>query len=508
MSDISFFMNKYKYSTLFYNGTCEHSEYVEKVETQKSTIWIINPNKILLKNDLLEKLDNEKLFVHEIDGIWSCIIQDKTTREIRAISSINNELPWYYKEKPFVISNSIFLIAGLANSRELDEVSIATFLSFDHTFGGSTFIKGIKKAYGGDILIGNTNSFRIVKNDLQKWLGFDDSIEDRKLLVEQFVSSMKKSLKDPSPEISLTAGSDSRVVLAGGLLSGEKFNLMTGTAPSTDRRDVKVAGEIAKILNIKHIQTDASKRNIENLDEVMDRMTIETNAEFIPRNWIIFLKEYILDQDNLKNRSKLQGYGGEIFKGFYSNLTRSLSRKTAFLNKNNKELVIEKALSSYKYYKDISNVNSLNLFYQRERAHFWASMNMRTSLSYVKTYSPILSSDLLGLGYRMKGGIMNSKFHETMLSTLPEHIRNIPFNYTKVEAIFRYLRNSINRKVSYDLILKPDFIRNKIDYDIFKNIIPASEIKKLIHQYEKRGMNAILLHKIFAISNFNKLLNR
>lgn len=508
MNDLNYFINYYKYSTLVYDDKCSVTEDVQFYESVNSKIWLINPNQTVIDIAVLEKLDNKKFFVHEVEGTWACIIQDKKTNEFRAIPSINNELPWYYSEKkPFVISNNIFLIVKLTGLTEPDELGIATFITFDHTFRGLTFLNGIKKVYGGDIIYMNPNSLNIVKDNLEKWLGFDDSIQDNKILVQQFVDEVDKSLRDPNPEITLTGGADSRIILAGGLLTKRKFKLMTGIPPTVDKQDIQIASKIAKELNIEHIKIDASKKPIDNIENVIERMAIETNSEFLPRNWIMFYKEYVLDE-SLNNRSKLLGYGGEIFKGFYSDLNGSFKKKTNILNHDAKDKVCDYAFHSYELYKKLNNVNSLNLFYQRERSHFWVPMNIRTNLSYCKCYSPLMGPKLLGMGYRIKGGIKNSGIHDQMLQTLPETIRNYRTNYSKLELIWFYIKRSyIKKYVNYELFLRPEFLKSRIDKELFKNIISPENLDNLLMQYESRGLNDAFLHKIFAVSNFFKILN-
>ena len=101
----------YKYSSLLYDSKVTSSPSVQFFETANSKIWVINPNYTALDLSLLEKLDNVKYSVHEINGIWACIIQDKINNSFRVITSINNEQPWYYlNSKIPAVANNIFLL--------------------------------------------------------------------------------------------------------------------------------------------------------------------------------------------------------------------------------------------------------------------------------------------------------------------------------------------------------------------------------------------------------------
>ena len=506
MKDLS--INDYKFVILFNNSNVDCNDNIFRFETDKSIIWLVNPNEDSLDISELENLDNKKKFVHEIPGTWACLIQDKIKKSFRAISSINNELPWYYtKTHPHLISNNIFLLIKHMQKYDINYNAIAAYLSFDHTFGGETFLNQINKVYGGDIICLSNQSIEITPNDLEKWLGFDDSIQDPSILMDIFIDEVNNSLRDPYPEIQLTGGSDSRIILAAALKTNKKFSFMTGTTASVDKRDVKIAKLIAKRLNIEHKTIDASKREIGDINEILDRITIETNAEFIPRNYIIFYKEYILAQSTFENVGRVKGYGGEIFKGFYSNVNKTIKKKTSTLAQNYSDNVYNYINNIYLDYSKKSKENSDNLFYQRERSHFWVGSNIRATLSYCKVYNPLLSPKLLAAGYRVKGGIKNSSIHHNMLATLPKSIKKIPINYSKLEYLLTYIfYRKIKSVVDYNYYLTPEFLNNNINFELVDRIIPKQQVESMIKIYASRGFQDSLLHKIFAVSNFFKII--
>jgi len=61
---------------------------------------------------------------------------------------------------------------------------------------------------------------------------------------------VEKSLDGNNVQITLTAGSDSRAILGAAYNCDKNFSVMTGTASSTDKRDIKIAGIIAKKMGI------------------------------------------------------------------------------------------------------------------------------------------------------------------------------------------------------------------------------------------------------------------
>ena len=488
------------------------ASHIKKYETVNSFIWLINPNEIEINIDELEKLDNVKNYVYEINGVWACIIKSKHGNQFRAITSINNELPWYYSlESNGIIANNIFLIAKYLDSIEMNFRAVSSFLAFDFCYAGETYLKKVKKSYGGDILYISNESIKIVECDLQKWLGFDESISDRNLVLEAFLHSVNKSLKNRNARISITGGSDSRAILAAALASGKDFSLMTGTSSTVDRRDIRVADLIAKLTQKKHYRINAGNIKLKNLEDVLEEMAIKTNVEFTPRNWLIFYKEYALDSENQMNVTLLQGYRGEIFKGFYKGFGGSVdayvNRYLSLLNNKYKTLTNELIQEKYSYYKNLSGINADELFYHRERDNFWASCSIKTRMNYCKVCTPFSDNELLSLAYRFNGGIKESKLHESVFSLLPKEIKNLPTSSNRIGWIYNNFQKRFKKQQRHSSYLKPDFLQKKIEYELLSEIIPLATMESLIYKYNLKGLNSDIVHKMFAISYFYRLIN-
>ncbi|MHA2099998.1 MAG: hypothetical protein ACW99A_15070 [Candidatus Kariarchaeaceae archaeon] len=498
----------YKYAIIVNNGKVSFAEGVEKFETSKSHIWLVNPNQNLIELKVLESLDNVSSHVSDISGFWSCIIQDKTSGNLRAISSINNELPWYYYEKDTqIIASNIFLLSQQLNIASIDTYSVASFLTLDFCVSGHTFIDGIKKSYGGDIIYLSTKSLKIVSADLVKWLGFDNSVYDKRIISEQFIDSVSKSINNSDPQITLTAGKDSRAVLAGALLTKKDFKVMTGIALGLSPKDVKISKKISKLLGIEHVLVDMSKETGPPIEEILNVVALVTNAEFIPRNWILFYKEYILGQNNLKELTRIMGYGGEIFQGHYKDVGKSALRKLSILDKSVSEGTFDRVMTKYNDLYDLSKENARDLFYLRERFNFWAAVNIRAYSSYCHLYNPFSDPKLLSLGFRYRGGIRDIKLHEILIDTVPKEIKGIPINYSVLmRMLLRIKSRKVKKIINYEYSLTPEFLRRHINFELMNNIIAKNKILSLIETYESRGINAELLHSIYAVSHFYKLL--
>ena len=130
MSKTGVVFDAYKYALLLKDGQVLHSDGVEKFETPTSFIWLINPNNDSLDLSLIESLDNDNSHVWEINGTWSCIIQNRSNNSFRAISSIHNELSWYYSvDHPNIISNNLVLLSAQSGLNSIDQTGVASFLA-------------------------------------------------------------------------------------------------------------------------------------------------------------------------------------------------------------------------------------------------------------------------------------------------------------------------------------------------------------------------------------------
>lgn len=497
----------YKYSSLLYDSKVTGSPSVQFFETANSKIWVINPNYTSIDLSLLEKLDNVKYSVHEINGIWACIIQDKINNSFRVITSINNEQPWYYlNSKIPAVANNIFLLRPYIQEVKPNYRAISSFLSFDFCYGGETFLSDVKKSYGGDIIYLNNNKLKIVSADLNNWLGFDESISDRKVILDAFISATDKILKQQPAQITLTGGSDSRAILAASLYTKNNFTFMTGTSSSTDKKDITIARKISKRLGIKHYEVDESKSKISDLDAAIEEIAIKTNAEFIPRNWVMLYKEYAMHADELNGLSRLMGYRGEIFKGFPLNAIKSFDNKSFFINKDFKNELKDLLFNRFNTYKELSSLNVNELFYQRERDHFWVSCNIKSYQNYCHIYTPFSDNNLLSLGYRFRGGIKNSKLHESALELLPENIKNLPFQSSLLNRAIRHYKKKFFSNINYDSMLKPDYLSQNFNMDIINKVITNEMFNFTTKEYRKKGFYDDIVHKMFAVSYFFKLI--
>ena len=497
-----------KFAVLVNNGEIFSADGVNKYETPSSLIWLINPNELIFDIKKFEKLDNLHNHVFEIKGMWACIIKDKMTGNITAISSIHNEYPWYYTESnASCISNNIFLLSNTTGLKEIDVASFASFLAIDCSVAGYTLVKDILKNFGGDIIITNNKIITLKKADLRYWLGLDDSINDKEILLNKFLEVVNESVDSEKTQVSLTAGSDSRAVLAGVIKSQKSFKIMTGTASTVSQRDIFIPEKISKILNVEHIKVDASKKIGYSVQSMLEDVALITGTEFIPTNWILYHKEYIQGRDELKGVTRLLGYGGEVFKP-RKDVSIAYPKKMSFINSIYTDTVMDRVNSLFTHYKNLSEINAKALYHLRGKFQFWEAVNSRTYSRFCHIYNPLSDPEIYAHAFRYLGGVENIQFHRLIYTVLPKKINKIPINVPKsLGYLYKFKRRYLKSNPNYDYYLTPAFLRKEINFDLLNKLISAKEIKKIIDSYEERGVNAGVVHKMHALSLFYKLNN-
>jgi hypothetical protein len=478
---------------------------VDELETETSRLWIINPNSDEIDHTKLEMIDNDKCHSWELPGIWSVLILDKLTSKYRAISSINNELPWYYCEDNFnAVSNSLVHLSKLTGLKEPDYISICSHIGLDWSVGGYSFISGIKKSQGGSILYLSESKVLEKQVDMKRWLGFDDSINDTQVLIDQLVEACKLALNNDKVELTLTGGKDSRSLLAASLLTKLPFKTMTGTAKIAGNRDIRIARLISKRLGLKHVCIDASNEYSPSYREVFSRFAVEFDSEFIARNWIIFYKEYVQIKDYV---TRIMGYGGEYYTGFYSNVANKLKSKMTDLRKEYSIQVMDRVKEKMLEFKELSERDARDLFYLRDRDQFWAGGNVRAYINYCKVYTPLKDPGLVALAYRFQGGIRSSNLQSKIIQTLPENVKNIPSGYPYwVRVIFK-IKKKLTSYVDYNYMVKTEEFLDDLDYNFIAPVMHKNQLKSLVKAYDKRGVYDTLLHKILAVQYFFKVIN-
>lgn len=481
------------------------SKDVQIIETDKSLIWLINPNQIQIDMKKLELIDNINTHTYEIDGIWTAVIKSKFSDELKILVSPLNEICWYYIKDKGIASTNIFLLYNYLDKIELDHLSIASFLAFDFVYGDETHIRGINKTYGGDVLyIGK--KIKVIQLNLRLWLGFDRTISNENILVDCIIEETKKYIINNKIEVTLTGGSDSRAIL--GLVNKltNDYQLMIGSASTVDRRDITIAKKIANILDKNIKLVDSSRNTLKDIETSFNEVLILTSGLFIPRNYIIFYKEYLMVKISDPNLVRFMGYRGEYFKGFYTDIYKTIKKKTAIFREQIRKNLTDKVLSIYEQYSKLDSLNANELFYHRERDNFWVSSNIRAYLQNgLRIITPFGYSNLLSLGYRFNKGLKNSNLHYNLIKLLNPKVASIRTSPIKIFHYSKKILSLFHNKNNYDFFITPGILQKNYDNEISDFYFGNKNMKRMMSLYEKFGRYDSVLHKYFAVVKFRDL---
>lgn len=494
-----------RFSLLVSANEVKYAESVEIIETDKSIIWLINPNKMPIDIKKLELIDNNNTHTFEIDGIWSAVIKNKFNNELKIIVSPLNEICWYYIKDKGIASTNIFLLFDYLDKIELDHLSIASFLAFDFVYGDETHIQGINKTYGGDVLY-ISKTVKVIPINLQRWLGFDRTISKNNILVDFIIEETKKYITKGKIEVTLTGGSDSRAIL--GLVNNltNDYQLMIGSASTVDRRDIKIAKKIANILNKKISLVDSSRRTLKDIEASFNEVLLITSGLFIPRNYILFYKEFLMEKISESNLVRFMGYRGEYFKGFYSDIYKTVKKKTAIFNEHLRKNLTDKVLDLYWQYSKLDSLNAKELFYHRERDNFWVSSNIRAYMQNgLRVITPFGYSGLLSLGYRFNKGLKNTNLHNNLIKLLNPEVASIRTSPLKIFHYTKKILYLFTNKNNYDFFITPECLQKSCESEISDFYFGNKNMKTMLSLYEKFGRYDSILHKYFAVVKFRDL---
>lgn len=482
------------------NGTVEAGSQVDHLETDRSHVWLINPNNVSINIHALDAIDNVDRHSWDLTSVWSALIQCKATGQYRAISSINGEFSWYYApDSPGVVSTNIHWVARQTGQSTLDPVSVCTFMAFSWVVGDYSLFKNVKKTYGGSVLEMAPDGFHQKRPDVRAWLGLDDSIADPEEVVKAFMRACENGLSAPQAQVTLTAGADSRAILAAALVSDQPFVAQTGVGTNTYHLDISVARKLARIVGVEHTLVDVRKAIAPPHDHILRSFAQNFSGEVDPINAVIHYKEFIRDENRL---SKLTGWGGELYlNNLPANYMRRLHFKLSEFDRTTAAEAKHRIDSRLAEMKELSARDAIYLFHLFEKVRGGASNFARTYLPYCNTYMPFIDSRVLATAFRFNGGISESDLHQRLFAKLPTEAQNIRINLgSRWLWFFHKIRCRYRPNVDTSQLVDAQVMRKTIDPVLFDDVIGAEAIERKIRAYLNGNTGAAnALHKLLAL---------
>ncbi len=296
----------------------------------------------------------------------------------------------FYSLKKCVLSSHAALVAKVTNE-EKDPLALKFISSPEYKERGTTYLPGDSTIYKNIKGLAPNNLLKLKEQKTERYWPRDfnspKKVDDFLDEADEYFLHFSAFLNDNGykPVLGLTAGVDSRAVIAGLMNKDTKCHLITWTRlPENEKPIVE---EMIKYLGCKH-QYINTKTKLKDKDDIDIAKISSSNSGFYrgPSSLTGQMYRDMKDPDHIF----IRGLGGEICRGFYNRHNSKLSEKTLpeslsklYLTKkikNPSKDFYEFVLNSFdgfvkraNYTQDIFNYDVLDLFYWEQRMGMWAA---------------------------------------------------------------------------------------------------------------------------------------
>jgi asparagine synthase (glutamine-hydrolysing) len=194
-----------------------------------------------------------------LNGLFSCLVVDKNTGHSYLINDRYGLQRLYIHQSAnafYFASEAKAILAAVPSSRQWDEESVAQYLSYGCTYGTRTLFKGISLLPGGScVTFANGDARRTAYFSPEEWEG-QEPLESKEFaeelggllarLVPQYSSNTQRLA------ISLTAGLDTRMIMAHLVADPAHHTCFTYSGQHIDPLDATLSAEIARGCGLEH----------------------------------------------------------------------------------------------------------------------------------------------------------------------------------------------------------------------------------------------------------------
>jgi asparagine synthase (glutamine-hydrolysing) len=373
---------------------------------------------------------------HELEGVFSALRLDLAAGEIEPLLDVFGMAKLFRAERGegVVLANSVDAIRVLTGAGELDPVGVSSMLGFGWAAGGRTLLRDVR------VVEGPVTPRSAVPRENTSTLTARD--------VAQSLTSLASTTTDVRPlTCGLTAGRDTRVVLAVALASRLDVDYYTSGRPSDP--DVVIARELAQTFGLRH----------------------KTITPEVPPDWTAATTGFSAQTDGLASLAvvsdwidhqgmsgpiglKLWGPGGEIgragniglaipFGATTPGLRSSVEVQRRILHRKVADyggLLTREAVATTRDYLDRFIGERLaegwrprelsEAYYGFERVRYWASAGVRRASVATDLWSPFVSRDYIEYCFSLTPQERSVEApHWRILSALDERLRDHRFEY-------------------------------------------------------------------------------
>ena len=456
--------------------------------------------------------------VHRLNGLFSAVIIERLTGRLHLLSDAIGSRTCLYRTTDqgalHISAHDIPLVAAGGLELELDRISVTAALTYDWSIGGRSFLQGIETSDPFTHLTWHKQVLE--KSPASTLLGKErlTSLQDPQVehvideMIELLVSSVANIAKDKQGlTIDLTAGLDSRAILAIAMQAVGAKNISARTNGSPRTLDAKVAQKLATNMDIEYGILEPDLETKDKLPEFANAVAFGLNGDFCAKN--VWMKHH--DKRDLA-RPHLSGAGGEIFRGFYyptreisqmihitpvdavrkQKFDRSFklpwaSEQDTFGMRERLETILGRLQTISGHPADV-----LDLYYTHERVAHWGVHQERHPLRFA-SHSPFKQPQLARLAFRLPpasgayeylhAALINRFTPDFTWTLINGESIVLPINASRSNRLKRSLTMSAikTRKQAYELL--PWRLRQRLDNnaDIYMANLFSGPLKEYTH---------------------------
>ncbi|SRR6266480_246595 len=267
---------------------------------------------------LYEEQDDR--FFEKLNGLFSGLLIDRRQGKAFLFNDRYGVERMYWHETEgavFFASEAKALLRVLPDLREFDQEGVTQFLTFGYTLQGRTLFRGVHLLPGGSVW-----SFDNAKCHKQKYFSPEMWESQPSLTVEVFETRFQETFQRILPRylesnsrvgISLTAGADSRMIMACLPQTGVKPICYTFSGEKRDTLDVRLAARIAQACGLEHRILRLGRDFFSEFASHVDRTVYVTDGYL---GSLGAHEIYLNNQARALSPVRLTGnFGGEILRG-------------------------------------------------------------------------------------------------------------------------------------------------------------------------------------------------
>ena len=259
-------------------------------------------------------------FFEKLNGLFSGLLIDKRRRKAFLFNDRYGVERVYWHETQdatFLASEAKALLRVLPEARKFDQEGVAQFLTLGCTLEQRTLFEGVQLLPGASVW-----SFENGKCQKRRYFSPETWESQSVLQAESFAAQFEETFKRVLPRyfeseskvgISLTAGLDSRMIMACLATDGEKPVCYTFAGWTQDTLDTRLAGRVARICGLEHKILRLGPDFFSNFGSLTDRTVYMTDGCVGP---LAAHEIYLNRQARQLAPVRVTGvFGGEILRG-------------------------------------------------------------------------------------------------------------------------------------------------------------------------------------------------